>query len=121
MRRAFFIAVGGALGIVGRWWLETAFPTGPVADGGFPTTTLWINLIGSLAIGVAWALSDRFGQWFWAFVATGVLGGFTTFSTFAAEVAESDPVIGANYLFASLVLGPVFAALGMIVTEKVTR
>ena len=55
--------------------------------GGWPWATLIVNLVGCVAIGVA-ARRLRVGTVAWAFVVTGVLGGFTTFSSFAVEVDQ---------------------------------
>ena len=78
------VAVGGAIGAGLRWAAGAAW----VHDrGGWPWATLIVNLIGCVAIGVA-ARRLRVGTVAWAFVVTGVLGGFTTFSSFAVEVDE---------------------------------
>ena len=55
--------------------------------GGWPWATLAVNLVGCVAIGIA-ARRLRVGTVAWAFVVTGVLGGFTTFSSFAVEVDQ---------------------------------
>jgi len=70
-----------------RWRLSVWFP---VASGTFPTTTLAINLVGSALIGVVLVLFlDRQPPRLLThlFLGTGILGAFTTFSTFAAELA----------------------------------
>jgi len=53
----------------------------------FPWATLLINVLGSLLIGwfIRWSATDATTPQFRAFVAIGICGGFTTFSTFAAE------------------------------------
>lgn len=82
------IAVGGAIGGCARYGATLLWPTLP---GGFPWTTLWINIIGSAALG---ALMVLITEWRPAhplmrpFLATGVLGGFTTFSTYAVEAQQ---------------------------------
>lgn len=84
MRIVLFVAVGGAIGAVGRYLLST-----PINERMSPWGTILVNLLGSAVLGflIGW-LSDRtvdpaiqFG------LLTGVLGGFTTFSTFSAETA----------------------------------
>jgi len=80
------IALGSGLGGVMRYlggamvhlWLPRAFPFG----------TLGVNVLGSLLIGIAWVmLSARGedGELARAFVIVGLLGGFTTFSSFSLE------------------------------------
>lgn len=81
-----FVAIGGALGSLGRYGVARLWPTTP---GGFPVPTLTVNLVGSFAIGLLYIwISARAGtggdsaRLFWM---TGVLGGFTTYSAFALE------------------------------------
>lgn len=101
------IAVGGALGSLLRYELGRA-----IGAHGFPVATLVINLIGALLLGVLIAAVTEV----WSAhpllrpaLGTGVLGGFTTFSTFALEVRGADAAVATAYLAASL-LGGVFAA-----------
>ena len=110
------VAVGGALGSVAR------FGAGLFARGvapGWPWGTLFVNVLGSLLIGVlvGWfglrpaPDAVRLG------LITGVLGGFTTFSAFSMETIEmlraGDVVAGTVYVAASLVLGLAACALGL--------
>jgi CrcB protein len=55
--------------------------------GVFPWGTLWVNLIGSFVIGVLWEISERVSVApdLRVFVLVGILGGFTTFSSYALE------------------------------------
>ena len=109
------IAVGGAIGSVGRHavnqlvhtrWLTTRFPLGTVA----------VNLIGCLIIGLLAGLiaSDRIAlrlQWR-EFVFVGLLGGFTTFSTFGLDtflLARTDSVGQAAFNVALQVVGGLLA------------
>ena len=78
------VAAGGALGALARYLVSVAWPH-PVA--GFPWSTLAINLVGSLLIGVVIAVVGH-RPVPRAFLATGVLGGFTTFSAYALETRE---------------------------------
>ena len=80
------VAVGGALGAGGRWsiaWLADRW--GDPHAGAWPWATLIVNIAGSLAIGAAAGRISRASVW-WAFIVTGVLGGFTTYSAFAVEI-----------------------------------
>ena len=80
------VAVGGACGALGRAAL--ALWVGPT--GYFPVATFLVNVIGSLMIGMAWSYCSRSGDavLLSAFLMTGVLGGFTTFSTFSLETVQ---------------------------------
>lgn len=77
------VAAGGALGSVARYLVSLA-----VSAPGFPLATLLVNLAGSALIGaflpLAGARDDAR-----LFVATGLLGGFTTLSTFSYETVAA--------------------------------
>jgi len=83
------VALGGALGASARYLAGAAALR--LMGPGFPWGTLFVNVAGSLAMGlIAVALMERLPGAFprWApFVMTGVLGGFTTFSAFSLEIA----------------------------------
>ena len=114
-------ALGGALGALARWALAEVLPHSP---GSWPWATLVVNLVGCLLIGVLLAvLLARFPQspWLRPFLAVGVLGGFTTYSTFAVDVVRlADAgrlVLAGGYLVAS-VLGGVLAVLTGLVAAR---
>ncbi|WTL51077.1 fluoride efflux transporter CrcB [Streptomyces sp. NBC_01497] len=80
------IAVGGALGALARFGAGRAWPT---AAGSFPWTTLVVNTSGCLVIGVflvtvteLWSAHRLLRP----FLGTGVLGGYTTFSTYCVDI-----------------------------------
>jgi CrcB protein len=78
------VAVGGALGALARYGVASAWPH-PVV--GFPWATLVINLVGCLLIGAVLATVGH-RPLARAFLATGVLGGFTTFSAYSLETRD---------------------------------
>lgn len=80
------VSAGGALGACARYGAGLLWPT---ASGAFPWTTLLVNVVGCAVIGVfmvvitdAWSPHPLVRPFF----GTGVLGGFTTFSTYAVDV-----------------------------------
>ena len=95
------IALGGALGTVARFLLSATFYD---SARQFPTTTLLINLSGSLAIGLLIPLVDNFATRGAAllrpFLIVGLLGGWTTYSTLAVDavVLAKDGHAGAGVL-----------------------
>ncbi len=85
MVKLLYIAAGGALGSVLRYMVSGW--TYRFAGEVFPLGTLVVNVLGCFVIGFLWALSEHvsFPPNARVFVFTGVLGGFTTFSTFGLE------------------------------------
>lgn len=121
--RPMAVAAGGVVGSWLRWGAASAFP---VAPGTFPLTTLGINVLGAGLLGVVLvALLDRpppRTHWH-ALLGTGVLGAFTTFSTFAVEAVELTRTgrwpVAVAYLVASVVLGLAAVLLTMAATRRV--
>jgi CrcB protein len=77
--------------------------------------TLLVNVVGCFLLGVLVARWPE-ARWLRPFVGTGVLGGFTTFSTFALEtdrLLDHAPLVAVLYLGSSLLLGLGAAALGL--------
>jgi CrcB protein len=94
------IALGGGLGTVARFLLDTSFSD---SARQFPTTTLLINLSGSLLIGLLVPLVDNFSPrapLVRPFLIVGILGGWTTYSTLAVDavVLAKDGHAGAGVL-----------------------
>jgi CrcB protein len=80
------IALGGGLGSVARYLVSTALPVRP---GHFPWATFLINLSGCLILGALMVFVVEIWpprRYVRPFFGIGVLGGFTTFSTFAVEI-----------------------------------
>ena len=85
MLRFFIIGLGGAIGTILRYamgGLDYRF-----SSGVFPISTLVVNVTGSLVIGFLWGIVDRFAisPNIRLFIFIGILGGYTTFSTFSLE------------------------------------
>lgn len=102
------VAAGGALGSVLRFWLSLALPHSP---GGFPWPTFAVNAVGCLVIGVFMVVISEIvvaHRLLRPFVGVGVLGGFTTFSTYVTESAglllAERPRLALVYLLATVVV-----------------
>ena len=115
------IAVGGGLGSLARHYLSTTIYS--VTGGTFPWGILIVNVIGGFAMGLIVELSAlklNLAPELRAFLTTGILGGFTTFSAFSLDSAlliERGEWIGAgSYIVCSVVLSIValFAALWLV-------
>ncbi|MDE1147563.1 MAG: fluoride efflux transporter CrcB [Azospirillaceae bacterium] len=124
MNQIVAVAVGGALGSVMRYlsqvWLARWL------GNGFPWGTLFVNVAGSLVMGIlveaaakAWSPSPEFRT----FLTVGVLGGFTTFSSFSLDVGtlveRGDFAPALVYFAATLVVGVGSLFLGMALVRVV--
>jgi CrcB protein len=117
------IALGGALGAPARYGVAQLVH---VAKGSFPWATFWTNVTGSFALGLVLVLIlERFPptRYVRPFVATGFLGAYTTYSTFAVEtdllVRGGQVGTGVVYGLASLVAGFVAVWAGMLVARAI--
>ena len=118
MFNLFLVAIGGAVGASLRHLVNLAALR--VVGAGFPWGTLAVNVVGSLAMGVfIELLARRFNgsNELRLFVATGILGGFTTFSAFSLDFAvlwqrgEILPAFG--YALGSVIISIIALFLGL--------
>jgi CrcB protein len=112
------VALGGGVGSLARYALSQAWPTGV---RGLPWTTLGINVVGSLLLGMlVVALTEiwRPHRLVRPLLGTGVLGGFTTFSTFAVEVRGLGAPTAWSYLVLSVLGGIAAAWAGMALVRR---
>jgi CrcB protein len=115
------VFLGGGLGAALRHGVNIS--AARLLGTSFPYGTLFINVVGSLAMGLIaeyFALKGHLPQHWRLFLTTGILGGFTTFSAFSLEAGllyERGQVAGAAiYVVASVVLaiGGLFAGLAIV-------
>lgn len=113
------VAAGGALGAAGRFGAAKALPSAPDE---FPWSTFLVNATGCLLLGLlmvcaldVWPTS----RYLRPFLGIGLLGGFTTFSTYALEtrnlVAEHQQQLAGVYLVGSVAAGLTAVWLGIAV------
>ena len=117
------VAAGGVLGSLSRYAVGLALPH---VSGAFAWSTFLVNVTGSLAMGVlvVWVLSmTQPHAWLRPFLGVGVLGGWTTFSSYAldlhAMVQAGHGLVAAAYLVGSLVAGLVAVGFGVTLGERV--
>lgn len=108
------VALGGAFGAVLRYLIGLTVV--------FPFGTLTVNLVGSLIIGLVWAVFNAKGLQAWLpFVMTGVLGGFTTFSAFSLDtlrLVEAGRLAAAGgYVMGSVLLSLLACAIGLWIAK----
>ncbi|WP_037891572.1 fluoride efflux transporter CrcB [Streptomyces viridochromogenes] len=119
------VAVGGALGATARYAAGLWWPNQP---GGFPWATFWTNVVGCAVIGVfmvvitdVWAAHRLVRPFF----GTGVLGGFTTFSTYAVDIQKlvdgGHPRTALAYLAATLIAALTAVRLAASATRGVVK
>jgi fluoride exporter len=106
----FGVAVGGAIGASARYGLDRLIERSTATV--FPLATFTINVTGCFLIGViSAALVDRhhLPAWLRVGLVVGVVGGYTTFSTFAQEALDLGTLhhaaVGAAYVAASVAVG----------------
>ena len=120
------VAAGGCAGTLVRAALERAWPASP---GHLPVTTLALNVVGALALGLLLGALSGGRPRLRLALGTGVLGGLTTHSTFILESHRlltsggdgGHPVLGAAYLVGSMVAGLVAAGLGLWLAGRLRR
>jgi fluoride exporter len=111
LKNFILVGLGGAAGSMLRYAVSLL-----VANRAFPSATLLVNIAGSFLIGLIAALgikNESFAGNWKLFLATGVCGGFTTFSAFSAEnlqmLQSGKAGLSMMYIAASIVTG-IFAA-----------
>lgn len=109
------VALGGAIGAVGRYAVYRAIPV-----TGFPLATGVVNVLGSLVMGLLAALmAYRWNNHYAPLLLTGMLGGFTTFSAFSLDALtlwergqQGDALV---YILASVALSLGAVIVGMAI------
>ena len=115
MHPAALVGLGGAIGSIARWGVAEAMPPG---TGGVPWATVAVNLSGAFLLGILMAVSLQTEALL--FLGTGLLGGFTTMSTFGVETVsllkDDSTAVAALYVALNL-LAPITAWLGWQLSE----
>ncbi len=119
-----YVAVFGAIGAAARYWISITFET-----GNFPYDILCINILGSFLLAMTLrylATVSKFSHSLITGIGIGLIGSFTTFSTFSAQVTDlllrEQYITAAVYILSSLIGGFLAAALGVYVSNRlITR
>lgn len=125
MNHVFLIFLGGGLGSVARWGLSSGLQTlaKNTSLKNFPIGILTCNVLGCFLIGCLFGFltSKTTPAWVMPLLATGFLGGFTTFSTFAKDT-HSLWVNGLTYLaFFKIILSVALGVAAVFIGIKITQ
>jgi CrcB protein len=120
MKLVLLVGLGSFIGGMFRYMLSV-FIHSKIGTT-FPIGTMSVNVLGSLLIGIVFGLSERSNlsvEWR-IFLATGILGGFTTFSSFSNEslgmIREGQFLLAGSYILGSILLGlaATFIGIGIV-------
>ena len=123
MAKILLLAAGGAIGTLLRYSLSGL--TYRFFDGIFPWGTLLVNLTGSFAIGLLWGLFDieNISSNLRNFIFIGILGGFTTFSTFALEnfslFRDGEIKLALSNIMVSNIFGIILVFAGYLLSKYI--
>lgn len=119
------VAAGGAIGAVLRYGVNVASVS--IWGFNFPIATMIVNIIGSLTLGLITGLFSHYGNpspEIRTFLITGMLGAFTTFSTFSLDSAtlleRGNYGLLSFYLLGSVVFGIGSFFLGLFIVRTIT-
>lgn len=119
------VIIGGVIGAEARYGLSLALPH---AESAFPWSTLLTNVVGSFCLGLLMSLLSQLSsphRLVRPLIGVGVLGGFTTFSTFTVDVERliehHQAAVAGLYVLGTLLAAGVAMALGTITAQLGVR
>jgi CrcB protein len=125
MIKLILIAAGGALGSLARYGVGSLVHE--KYAGLFPLGTLTVNLTGSFIIGVLWGVANGLSMHpnVSAFLFVGLLGGFTTFSSYSLEtlnlLRDGDYKLALYSVLLNNVAGILLAFVGLVLARQVLQ
>ena len=128
MQQLLAVGLGGCVGALSRYWLSRFVDARLAPQGDFPWGILVVNALGCLLIGLllGWtdARKDSLPDTARLFLATGLLGSLTTFSTFGHDtirlVQQGHILTAAGNIGANVVLGLAAVTIGLLAIRAVS-
>ncbi len=120
---SLLVGIGGGIGAVLRY--SFSIFTNHFFHSYFFLATLFVNLSGCFIIGILWGVSEKkeiFNNNVKLFIFTGILGGFTTFSTFSYEsflLLHTDLKLFFINIICNICLGIILVVAGNIASKKI--
>ncbi len=125
MVKILLLLAGGGIGTVARYVVSDY--THKYYLGSFPMGTLAVNMLGSFVIGLLWGMFDmqNVSHGVKAFLFIGILGGFTTFSSYAIEsfnmLKDGDTKLALLNILANNVLSIGLAVVGLMISSSLQK
>jgi CrcB protein len=124
LRNLLIVGTGGLIGTVMRYLVQVHIEK--LMGSTFPLGTFLINILGSFIIGVVYGLAEKgnlIGPEWRLFLAVGLCGGFTTFSTFSADtlnlLKDNSIIQILSYTGGSVLFGLLAVYLGIILARTI--
>lgn len=122
MLNALAVGCGGFIGAVSRYLMTMLINR--MSTGAFPVATLVINILGSFLIGLLTQVVPNlypYNKRLLLFLTTGILGGFTTFSTFSLDTVNLYQNGNTTFAILNVLISVLFCVIGVILGKMLAK